>query len=106
MQSPRILIVRLSAIGDAIQTMPVACALRERFPHAFLAWAVERRAAALLRGHEALNELIELPRGWLKSPGGVWRLRQKLRNLQFDVTIDVQSLTKSALLARLSGARR
>ena len=106
MKSPRILIVRLSAIGDAIQTMPVACALRERFPDAFLAWAVESRAAALLRGHEALDELIELPRGWLKSPGGVWRLRRRLRDLQFDTAIDVQSLTKSAVLAWLSGARR
>jgi len=106
MKSPRILIVRLSAIGDAIQTMPVACALRERFPDAFLAWAVETRAAALLRGHEALDELIELPRGWLKSPGGMWRLRRRLRDLRFDVTIDVQSLTKSAVLAWLSGAKR
>jgi heptosyltransferase I len=106
MKSPRILIVRLSAIGDAIQTMPVACALRERFPDAFLAWAVESRAAALLREHEALDELIELPRGWLKSPGGVWRLRRRLRDLQFDTTVDVQSLTKSAILARLSGARQ
>ena len=106
MKSPRILIVRLSAIGDAIQSMPVACALRERFPEAFLAWAVESRTAALLRGHEALNELIELPRGWLKSPSEVWRLRRKLREMHFDVTIDVQSLTKSAVLARLSGARR
>src|SRR5271169_1675049 len=101
MQSPRILIVRLSAIGDAIQTMPVACALRDRFPHAFLAWAVENRAAALLEGHEALDELIRLPRGWLKSPGGVWQLRRKLRSLRFDVTVDVQSLTKSAVLAWL-----
>jgi len=106
MSSPRILIVRLSAIGDVIQTMPVACALRERFPQAFLAWAVEERAAALLDGHETLDELILLPRGWLKSPGGVWRLRHRLRSLRFDVAIDVQSLTKSALLARLSGARR
>ena len=43
MSSPRILIVRLRAIGDTIQTMPVACALRERYPGAFLAWAVEER---------------------------------------------------------------
>jgi heptosyltransferase I len=106
MKSPRILIVRLSAIGDAIQTMPVACALRERFPEAFLAWAVESRAAALLRGHESLDELIELPRGWLKSPRGVWRLRRRLHELQFDTAIDVQSLTKSAILAWLSGAKR
>ena len=106
MKSPRILIVRLSAIGDAIQTMPVACALRARFPEAFLAWAVESRAAALLRGHEALDELIELPRGWLKSPRGVWRLRRRLHELRFDTAIDVQSLTKSAVLAWLSRAKR
>jgi len=102
----RILIVRLSAIGDVIQTMPVACALRERYPDAVLAWAVEQRAGALLQGHEALDELILLPRGWLKSPGKVWRLRRRLRELRFDATVDVQSLTKSAVLARLSGARR
>ncbi len=59
-----------------------------------------------LRGHEALDELIELPRGWLKSPGGVWRLRRRLHDLRFDTTIDVQSLTKSAVLAWLSGAKR
>jgi lipopolysaccharide heptosyltransferase I len=106
MESPRILIVRLSAIGDAIQTMPVACALRERFPDAFLAWAVESRAAALLRGHQALDELIELPRGWLKSPACVWQFRRRLHDLRFDMAIDVQSLTKSAILAWISGAKR
>ena len=106
MSAPRILIVRLSAIGDTIQTMPVACALRERFPKAFLAWAVEERAGGLLSGHEALDELILLPRGWLKWPGGVWRLRRRLHRLRFDVAIDVQGLTKSALLAWMSGARR
>jgi heptosyltransferase I len=71
-----------------------------------LAWAVESRAAALLRGHPALDELVELPRGWLKSPGGVWRLRRRLHDLRFDTAIDVQSLTKSAVVAWLSGARR
>jgi len=105
-RSPRILIVRLSAIGDVIQQMPVACALREHLPEAFLAWAVEARAATLLRGHRALDELIELPRGWLKSPRTVWRLRRQLRAMQFDVVLEAQGLTKSALLGRLSGAKR
>ena len=81
-KSPRILIVRLSAIGDVIHTMPVACAVREHFPRAFLAWVVEERAAALLRGHEAIDEMIALPRGWLKSPRCVWRLRRRLRDLR------------------------
>lgn len=104
--APRILIVRLSAIGDVIHGMPLACALRERFPGAFLAWAVQEQAAVLLRGHEALDELITLPRGWLKSPATVWRLRRRLRAMRFDTSIDAQGLTKAAIIAWLSGARR
>jgi heptosyltransferase I len=106
MQTPRILIVRLSAIGDVIQSMPIACALRERFPEAFLAWAVEQHAGQLLRGHETLDQLITLPRGWLKSPRGVWRLRRLLHDLRFDVAVEAQGLSKAAILAWLSGARR
>ncbi|NLE38887.1 MAG: glycosyltransferase family 9 protein [Pirellulaceae bacterium] len=104
--SPRILIVRLSAIGDVVHGLPMLCALRDHFPNAHLTWVVERRAAAVLRGHSALNELIELPRGWLKSGGEVWRLRRRLRRLRPEITIDPQGLTKSAVAARLSGARR
>jgi len=103
---PRILIVRLSAIGDVIHGLPVLNALRDRFPEARLAWVVEDRAAALLRGHPALDELVELPRGWLKSPRAVWRLRRRLRAFGPDVTVDLQGLTKSAIAARLSGAAR
>ena len=106
LRSPRILLVRLSAIGDVIHGLPVLCALRERFPEAHLSWVVERTAATLLKDHPALDELIVLPRGWLKSPGEVWRLRERLRGLRPDVTIDLQGLTKSAIAARLSGCRR
>jgi heptosyltransferase I len=105
-KSPRILLVRLSAIGDVIHAMPVACAIRERFPHAFLAWAVEERAAELIEGHAALDQRIVLPRGWLRSPARVWRLRKELKALAFDIAIDIQGLTKSAAVGRLSGARR
>ncbi|MBN2473670.1 MAG: glycosyltransferase family 9 protein [Pirellulales bacterium] len=104
--APRILIVRLSAIGDVVQGMPIACTLRDRFPDAFLAWAVGEPGAALLQGHEALDELIALPRRWLKSPAAVWRLRRRLRAMRFDVAIDAQGLTKAALVGRLSGAKR
>lgn len=101
---PRVLIVRLSAIGDTLHTMPVACALRERFPQAWLCWVVESRAAAVLRGHKALDRVVELPRGWLKQPTLVWRLRHELRAMRFDAAVDVQGLSKSALVAWLSGA--
>ncbi len=105
-RSPRILIVRLSAIGDVIHGLPVLCALRDQFSQAALSWVVEERAAELLRGHQALDELIALPRGWLKSPKTVLRLRRRLRTLEPDVAIDLQGLTKSAAAAWLSGAKR
>lgn len=104
MNPPRILISRLSAIGDVIHGLPVLNALRRRFPEAMLAWVVESRAATLLRGHPALNELIELPRGWLKSPREVWQLRRRLRACGFTTSIDMQGLTKSGIAARLAGA--
>ena len=102
----RILIVRLSAIGDVIHGVPVLCALRSAFPQAFIGWVVEGRAGDLLEGHPALDELIRVPRGWLKSPREVWRLRRRLRACRFDTTIDLQCLTKSAIAAWLSGAPR
>jgi len=102
----RILIVRLSALGDVIHTVPVLCALRAQLSNAFIAWVVEGAAGDLLEGHPALDQLVRLPRKWLKSPRTVWVLRQQLRRLRFDVAIDAQGLTKSAIAARLSGAPR
>src|SRR3972149_6740330 len=74
---PRILIGRLSAIGDVIHGLPVLCALREALPEAFLGWVVEGRAGDLLEGHPALDALVRVPRGWLKSPRETWRLRRR-----------------------------
>ncbi|REK08274.1 MAG: lipopolysaccharide heptosyltransferase family protein [Planctomycetota bacterium] len=102
----RILIVRLSAIGDVLHGLPVLCALRAARPEAYIAWVVEGAAAQLLRGHRALDELISIPRKWLKSPRTVLALRGRLRASKFDVAIDMQGLTKSAVAARLSGAPR
>jgi lipopolysaccharide heptosyltransferase I len=105
-QSPRILICRFSAIGDVILTLPVLCAMREHFPNAYLAWIVNEYPGKLLAGHRALDELIQVPRRWLRSPHTVWKVTRQLRAMRFDVAIDAQGLSKSALAARLSGAKR
>lgn len=104
--APRILIVRLSALGDVIHGVPVACALRAAFPQAVLGWVVEGRNAELLEAHPAINHVIRAPRGWLKSPRAVMALRSELLSHRFDVAIDLQCLTKSAVAAKLSGASR
>jgi heptosyltransferase I len=104
--SPRILIVRLTAIGDVIHGIPVLCALRAALPNAFLAWIAEGNAGDVLDGHPALDELIRVPRRYWKSPRAVWAMRRRLRELRFDITLDMQCLTKSAVTAWLSGAGR
>ena len=103
--SPRVLICRMSAIGDTILTLPVACAIRRRYPGAYIAWAVEHTASAMVQGHSCVDEVIVLQRGWFVSPRQWWRLRQRLKPLRIDAAVDCQSITKTALAAWLSGAK-
>lgn len=101
---PRILITRLSAIGDCVHTLPLVAALRERYPHAFIAWATQGAGASVLRGAEGLDEIIVVDRRWMNRWSSISKLRKQLRGFEFDVTVDPQSLTKSAMIAWLTGA--
>lgn len=102
----RILIVRLTAIGDVIHGLPALCALRDAFPKAWISWVVEGGGEQILRGHPALDEVIHAPRRWYHSRRQTLQLRRRLRAARFDVAVDLQCLTKSALVAWLSGAPR
>src|SRR4051794_21468126 len=101
-RSPRILIVRLSAIGDVIHGIPFLCALRKALPDSFVGWIVEGSMGDVLEGHPALSELIRVPRRWWKSPRAIWAMRRRLRSFKFDIAIDLQCLTKSAAAAWFS----
>lgn len=104
-ERPRILITRLSAIGDCVHTMPLVSALRERLPKAFIAWVVQPAGASLLEGYPGLDERIVVNRDWMKNWSGILAVRRELQRHRFDIVVDPQSLTKSALLGWLSGAR-
>ncbi|MBW2109319.1 MAG: lipopolysaccharide heptosyltransferase I [Deltaproteobacteria bacterium] len=111
-----ILIVKLSAIGDVIHTLPALNALRGHFPKAHIAWLVEEEAAALVVGHEALDRvLISRRKGWLKALGtaqGLKSLREmhrfirQLRDTTYDVILDFQGLLKSGILIGLAKGKR
>jgi len=103
--APRFLIVRLSAIGDCVHGLPVANALRANFPRAEIGWVIEGRSADLLRGHPAIDQVINVPRGWYKSWRRIRELRAAVRAFAPTVTLDLQGLTKSAAVAWLSGAK-
>lgn len=104
--SPRILICRLSAIGDCILTMPLAVALRRAFPGAFIAWGVQGASAPLIEAHPCVDLAIKISKKELSSPMGLWSLRKRLRAQKFDMALDPQGLSKSALVSWLSGAPR
>lgn len=101
----RILIVRLGALGDVVHAIPVAAALGRGFPDAFVDWAIDERYAPLLDLVPGLDRRVVLrTRG--RTAAGWAALRRELGEVPYDVALDVQGLGKSALVARLSGARR
>ncbi len=105
----RILVVKLSAIGDIIHTLPAVAGLRRAYPKAWLAWVVERGGAELLRGNPDLDELIVVDTRawrahWWTGLRHAWYVTQHLRHAGFDLCIDFQGLVKSGLLTYFSGA--
>jgi heptosyltransferase-1 len=106
----RVLIIKLSAFGDIIHALPVAQALRSSFPHIDVTWAIEETFAPLLAGNTTINHILTLPkvRGkQLRSPSfhrDYFRGLRDVRRRRFDLTLDLQGLTKSAVVAAASGA--
>lgn len=119
----RILIVRLSAMGDVIHTLPAVHALRQAFPRANIGWLIEERWAELLcapgtprRGSRSLQRpvvdwvhSVNL-REWRKSMVSIptalhiARVWNDVRAAHYDVAVDLQGAIRSAVLARWSGA--
>jgi heptosyltransferase I len=97
---PRILVVRLGAMGDLIHTLPAVASLKNAFPGARLTWAVEPRWAPLLEGNPAVDRIALLRRGTLSGLAVSWR---ELRAEGYDFAIDFQGLIKSALVAACAG---
>jgi lipopolysaccharide heptosyltransferase I len=103
---PRVLIVRLSAVGDCVQTMPLASAIRAHWPAAHLTWVVESGSAPLVKLQRAIDQVVVLPKGFARQPRLLWCVRRELVRQRFDIAFDPQGLTKSGLVSWLSGARR
>jgi heptosyltransferase I len=112
-----ILIVKLSAIGDVVHTLPLLEVLRANFPDARIDWVIEEEASHILEGHGALDRIIVSRRKlWQRS---ILRKRSRsetirevlgfvreLRSETYDLVIDMQGLLKSGFLTGLSRGRR
>jgi 3-deoxy-D-manno-octulosonic-acid transferase/heptosyltransferase-1 len=111
-----ILIVKLSAIGDVIHTMPALNAIRSHFPDAHITWLVEEDAASLVEGHEALNRvLVSKRKRWMRglrsssffsTTSEIYRFIKALRDTDYDMILDFQALLKSGVLIALARGKR
>jgi len=111
-----ILIVKTSAIGDVIHTLPALNCLRQHFPEAHITWLIEEAAVDIVQGHPALDRvLIARRKEWIR----MWRQGQRLAALQqalrfaqtvrdtrYDLLIDFQNLLKSSIWVALAHAKR
>src|ERR1700687_4548393 len=86
---PRILVVRLGAMGDVIHALPAVASLKHSFPGSHLTWVVEPRWAVLLDGNPFVDRVLVLDR---TSGGGLLRAWRELRAESFDFAVDFQGL--------------
>ena len=106
----KILLIKLSAVGDVVHTIPVLNKLRRRYPMAQLDWLVTPAIAELLRHHPAITQIIEFEREawstpWRLTPFSSFaRLAAKLRAASYDLVVDMHGQFRTAVLTFATGA--
>ncbi len=102
--SERILVVRMSAMGDVVQSTPVARGIKAARPDCHLTWVINSPFAPLLDHNPHIDDVITIPLRPTASQAveAWWRLKHG----EFDVTVDLQGLAKSAIVTLASGAPR
>ncbi|MFT5291434.1 MAG: heptosyltransferase-1 [Planctomycetota bacterium] len=100
----RLLIVRTGAIGDVVNALVFATAVKQAYPATEIGWVVHGLARPLVTGHPSVDRVHVWARG-----GGlaeVRRLLREIREVGYGMAVDLQRIQKSALIARFSGADR
>jgi heptosyltransferase-1 len=112
LSEPRILLIKLSSLGDVIHALPTLEALRSLYPQGHITWLVEGINTPVLAGHPALDEVWPVPRPRLGNGRFVENMREliqaarRLREERFDLVIDLQGLLKSAIWVALARGER
>ena len=112
----RILIIRLSALGDVIHTLPAVRILKDHLPGCRITWAVERASAGLLSGYDGIDEILVSDRAeWVgllragsfrETAARAREFAAQLRSREYDLVLDFQGLFKSAVLAGIARGGR
>ncbi len=112
----KILIIKLSAIGDVVQALPALEAIKSTFPASSVTWVVEEAAAGILEGHPQIDTvLVSGRKSWIRMLGHPRTFREgflkiaaflrALRATRYDIAIDLQGLFKSGILVGLARCR-
>lgn len=105
---PRILLIRLSAIGDVVRVLPAVHALRDAYPHAQIDFAIEPKSQDVVTEHPAIDNVLLFERvdtAWQGSTAFMAFCRV-LRDRRYDIAVDFHGILKSGLMMRASGARK
>ncbi|MFY0666029.1 MAG: lipopolysaccharide heptosyltransferase I [Natronospirillum sp.] len=105
----RILLIKMSSMGDIFHTFPALSDLQARLPNAQIDWVVEEALGGIAAWHPAVSRVIPIAlRKWRK--GGIGELfkqvrqwRNTIKHTEYDLVIDAQGLLKSGLIARVTG---
>lgn len=106
----KVLIVKISALGDVIHALPTLAWLKSAHPEMEIDWLVEEGFAPLLEGHPLLRKVHRLSfkrwrrLGWFETLRGVRQVLHVLRREKYDVVLDLQGNSKSALFTLLANA--
>ena len=103
---PRILIIRLSAIGDVVRVLPALHTLRDAFPNAQIDWAIERKSAPIIEGHPALDNVLIFKRSssWITATREFLSFCQQIHDNHYDIVIDFHGIFKTGMLLKWSHA--
>jgi heptosyltransferase-1 len=115
--NPNILVIKLSAIGDVVHSLPFLEVLKDRFPLSKIDWVVEEDASGIIEDHPDIDQLIVFPRkSWIKriiKKGEYRSVGQEVANFakefkkkKYDIVVDLQGLFKSGILTFIARGRR
>lgn len=106
---PRILLIRLSAIGDVVRVLPALHALRDAYPHAQIDWAVESKSSDIVQEHLCLDNVLVFKRskdGILDNTRAFRAFCKQIREQRYDIAIDFHGIIKSGWILKASRAPR
>jgi ADP-heptose:LPS heptosyltransferase len=103
-----ILIIKPSSLGDIVHTLPAVALVRDAHPEAEITWVINPEFVPLLRGNPDVSHVYVFPRGefrGLGAPKSLLPWLRKTHTLRPDLVLDFQGLLRSALIAKISGAK-